>query len=105
VNLGEPRMVELVLDSLRHWVLTTGWTAFASTSGPVLGRDRRGEFDRQGPFFAALRADPVLARVKLIAEPWDLGPAATAGGLSAGLAGVERSVPRHPAWLVAARQW
>jgi glycogen operon protein len=74
LNLGEPRMVQLVLDSLRHWVLSYGVDGFRFDLGPVLGRDGRGEFDRQGPFFAALRADPVLARVKLIAEPWDLGP-------------------------------
>ncbi|MCK6424913.1 MAG: glycogen debranching protein GlgX [Burkholderiaceae bacterium] len=74
LNLAEPRVVQLVIDSLRHWVLSYGVDGFRFDLAPVLGRDAAGRFDRTAPFFAALQADPVLARVKWIAEPWDLGP-------------------------------
>ncbi len=73
-NLGEPRVVQLVLDSLRHWVLSYGVDGFRFDLAPILGRDASGVFHRAASFFAALQADPVLARVKWIAEPWDLGP-------------------------------
>ena len=74
LNLAEPRMVELVAGSLRHWVETYGVDGFRFDLAPVLARGRDGAFSREAGFFAALRADPVLASVRLIAEPWDIGP-------------------------------
>ena len=74
LNFGEPRVVQWVVDSLRHWVLAYGVDGFRFDLAPVLGRDASGAFQRGGPFFAAIQADAVLARVKWIAEPWDLGP-------------------------------
>ena len=74
LNFGEPRVVQLLMDSLRHWVLSYGVDGFRFDLAPVLGRDASGRFNRAGPFFASIQADPVLARVKWIAEPWDLGP-------------------------------
>jgi isoamylase len=76
LNLEHPRVVQLVLDSLRHWVLEFGVDGFRFDLAPLLGRSqtRQHGFDPHAPLLVALAQDPVLARVKLIAEPWDLGP-------------------------------
>ena len=68
-------------------------------------RPRRGNgFDRNAPFFAAMRQDPVLAGVKLIAEPWDIGPERLSGRrFSARLVGMERPLPPHAAPLLGRR--
>ncbi|UQE75460.1 glycogen debranching protein GlgX [Gordonia sp. PP30] len=66
-------MLRLVLDSLRYWVTEFGVDGFRFDLGTTLGRGRSG-FRRDGRFFTALRQDPVLAGVILIAEPWDIGP-------------------------------
>jgi len=73
LNLAHPRVIQLVMDSLRHWVSAYGIDGFRFDLATVLGRERHG-FDPGAGFFDALRQDPVLARVKLIAEPWDIGP-------------------------------
>jgi glycogen operon protein len=73
VNVAHPRVTQLVLDALRYWTLEFGVDGFRFDLAPVLGRTTR-EFDPQAAFFVALLQDPVLSRVKLIAEPWDLGP-------------------------------
>jgi glycogen operon protein len=65
--------MQMVLDSLRYWVGEMHVDGFRFDLAPVLGRGARG-FDRHGAFFKALHQDPLLQRVKLIAEPWDLGP-------------------------------
>lgn len=72
VNVAHPRVTQLVLDSLRYWVQDMGVDGFRFDIAPILGRTAHG-FDSQSAFFTSLRQDPVLARVKLIAEPWDLG--------------------------------
>ena len=64
---------ELILDSLRWWVEAMHVDGFRFDLAPVLGRASDG-FARQAALFATLRADPSLGYVKLIAEPWDLGP-------------------------------
>jgi isoamylase len=76
LNLEHPRVVQLVLDSLRHWVSEFGVDGFRFDLAPLLGRTRAraDAFDPYAPLFVALEQDPVLARAKLIAEPWDLGP-------------------------------
>jgi isoamylase len=76
LNLEHPRAVQLVLDSLRCWVSEYGVDGFRFDLAPLLGRTRcRADgFDPDAPLFVALAQDPVLARTKLIAEPWDLGP-------------------------------
>jgi glycogen operon protein len=61
------------MDSLRYWVTVMGVDGFRFDLGTVLGRRRTG-FSRGASFFDAIRQDPVLANVKLIAEPWDIGP-------------------------------
>jgi glycogen operon protein len=72
-NLTHPMVLRLVMDSLRYWVETFHIDGFRFDLASVLGREAQG-FDPQGGFFDAIRQDPVLARVKLIAEPWDIGP-------------------------------
>ncbi|WP_179404288.1 glycogen debranching protein GlgX [Burkholderia guangdongensis] len=73
LDLSEPRVLQLVMDSLRYWVEEMHVDGFRFDLAPILARGAR-DFDAGSAFFAALRQDPVLARVKLIAEPWDIGP-------------------------------
>lgn len=73
LNLAEPRVLQLVMDSLRYWVQEMHVDGFRFDLAPELARSAQG-FSGNAAFLAALRQDPVLARVKLIAEPWDIGP-------------------------------
>lgn len=73
LNLTHPMVLRMVTDSLRHWVTQFGIDGFRFDLAPILGRQATG-FAAEAGFFAALRQDPVLAGVKLIAEPWDIGP-------------------------------
>lgn len=72
-NLSHPRVIQLVLDSLRYWVTSFHVDGFRFDLGVTLGREAHG-FDPGAGFFDALRQDPVLSQVKLISEPWDVGP-------------------------------
>jgi glycogen debranching enzyme len=73
VDLRHPRVLQMVMDSLRLWVQDFHVDGFRFDLAPVLGRASPG-FERDGPFFKAVLQDPVLQGIKLIAEPWDLGP-------------------------------
>jgi len=73
LNVLHPRTLQLVLDSLRYWVTEMHVDGFRFDLAPTLARDPY-EFDRFARFFATVQQDPVLRTVKLIAEPWDLGP-------------------------------
>ena len=73
LNLTHPMVLRLVMDSLRHWVQDMHVDGFRFDLAPVLAREAGG-FDPGAGFLDALRQDPVLAGVKLIAEPWDIGP-------------------------------
>ena len=73
LDIRQPRVLQLVMDSLRYWVREMHVDGFRFDLAPVLGRADHG-FDAQAPFFQALAQDPLLAGVKLIAEPWDIGP-------------------------------
>jgi isoamylase len=73
VNLSHPRVLQMVMDSLRYWVNAFHVDGFRFDLTSTLGRERHG-FDPGSGFFDALRQDPTLAGVKLIAEPWDVGP-------------------------------
>ncbi len=73
LDLSHPRVLQMVADSLRYWVQEMHVDGFRFDLATVLGRTRHG-FDRHAAFFACLAQDPVLAGVKLIAEPWDIGP-------------------------------
>ena len=73
VNVMHPHVTQFVLDSLRYWVQEMGVDGFRFDLAPVLGRTHHG-FQPDAPFFIAMRQDPILARVHLIAEPWDAAP-------------------------------
>jgi glycogen operon protein len=72
LNLRHPRVLQLVMDSLRYWVLEMHVDGFRFDLAAALGREQHA-VDHLGAFFDILHQDPVLSRVKLIAEPWDLG--------------------------------
>jgi glycogen debranching enzyme GlgX len=74
LNLSEPRVLQLVMDSLRYWVQEMHVDGFRFDLATVLARDAQGAFSINSAFLAAIRQDPVLSHVKLIAEPWDMGP-------------------------------
>jgi glycogen operon protein len=73
VNFSHSRVIQLTLDSLRYWVEQFHVDGFRFDLSVTLGREANG-YDPGSGFFDALLQDPILARVKLIAEPWDLGP-------------------------------
>ncbi len=73
-DTSEPGVLRLVLDSLRYWVTEMGVDGFRFDLVSTLLRDERHHVDQEHPFKIALRDDPVLSKVKLIAEPWDMGP-------------------------------
>ncbi|MCW8834549.1 MAG: glycogen debranching protein GlgX, partial [Colwellia sp.] len=72
LNIAHPRVLQLVTDSLRYWVEVMGVDGFRFDLAPVLGRGEQ-HFSAENHFFTTLKQDPVLAKVKLIAEPWDIG--------------------------------
>jgi isoamylase len=72
VNCEHPRVRALIIDCLKYWVEEMHVDGFRFDLATVLGRDGGG-FNAQAAFFKALRAEPALAYVKLIAEPWDVG--------------------------------
>jgi isoamylase len=72
LNMQHPRVLQLMMDSLRYWVTEMHVDGFRFDLASALARELH-EVDRLGAFFDILRQDPVLDRVKLIAEPWDLG--------------------------------
>ena len=92
LNAGHPAVQRMILDSLRYWVDEFHVDGFRFDLAPVLGRgptdgtqtrgtqmhgnlaDAAQEFDAKAALFTAIRQDPVLSGVKLIAEPWDIGP-------------------------------
>jgi glycogen operon protein len=73
VNTSHPRVLQLILDSLRYWAETMEVDGFRFDLGTILGREPEG-FDPRGGFFDAIGQDPVLSRLKLVGEPWDIGP-------------------------------
>jgi glycogen operon protein len=72
LDIGHPRVLQLVMDSLRYWVERCGVDGFRFDLATTLARDDDG-FDPSASFLDAVGQDPVLSKVKLIAEPWDLG--------------------------------
>jgi glycogen debranching enzyme GlgX len=72
LNIGHPRVLQLVMDSLRYWVEACGVDGFRFDLATTLARDTTA-FDPSSSFLDAIGQDPVLSKVKLIAEPWDLG--------------------------------
>jgi glycogen operon protein len=73
LNTSHPRVLQMIMDSLRYWTEDMEVDGFRFDLGTILGREPEG-FDQRGGFFDAVSQDPVLAQVKLIGEPWDIGP-------------------------------
>jgi isoamylase len=72
LNMADAHVIRLVMDSLRYWTKEMHVDGFRFDLASVLGREG-GRFQSAAAFFDAVSQDPVLAGVKLIAEPWDLG--------------------------------
>ena len=72
LNMRHPRVLQLIMDSLRYWVLDMHVDGFRFDLASALARELH-EVDKLGAFFDIIHQDPVLSQVKLIAEPWDLG--------------------------------
>ena len=79
LNMRSPQVLQLIMDSLRYWVLEMHVDGFRFDLASTLARELY-DVDRLGAFFDIVHQDPVLSQVKLIAEPWDLG----AGGYQVG---------------------
>ena len=73
LDLTHPRVLQLVMDSLRYLATKIGVDGFRYDLASVLGRDSQHKFDSESHFFSCLKQDPVLCRLKHIAEPWDIG--------------------------------
>jgi glycogen operon protein len=72
LNMRHPRVLQLIMDSLRYWVLEMHVDGFRFDLAATLARELH-EVDKLGAFLDIIHQDPVLSQVKLIAEPWDLG--------------------------------
>ena len=73
LNVRHPRVLQLIMDSLRYWVTDMHVDGFRFDLASTLARELY-EVDRLGAFFDIIHQDPTLSQVKLIAEPWDVGP-------------------------------
>ena len=73
LNVGNPHVLQLIMDSLRYWVQEMHVDGFRFDLAAALARDLY-EINMLSAFFQVIQQDPVLSRVKLIAEPWDVGP-------------------------------
>jgi glycogen operon protein len=80
LDATHPQVLKLVTDSLRYWVEEMHVDGFRFDLAPALARGTDGDVDRISAFFAVVHQDPVLSRIKLVAEPWDVG----AGGYQVG---------------------
>ena len=72
-NVGHPHSLQLIMDSLRYWVLEMHVDGFRFDLASALAREFY-DVDRLAAFFELIQQDPVISQVKLIAEPWDVGP-------------------------------
>ncbi|WP_139980523.1 glycogen debranching protein GlgX [Nocardioides litoris] len=73
LNVGNPHALQLIMDSLRYWVTEMHVDGFRFDLASTLAREFY-EVDRLATFFELVQQDPVVSQVKLIAEPWDIGP-------------------------------
>jgi isoamylase len=72
LNVPHPQVLQLIMDSLRYWVLEMHVDGFRFDLAAALARELH-EVDKLSAFFDVIHQDPVLSQVKLIAEPWDIG--------------------------------
>ena len=95
VNLSHMRVIQMVADSLRYWAQEMHVDGFRFDLGTILAREPNG-FDNQSGFLKAVTQDPVLGKLKLIAEPWDCGPGGyQVGGFPPGWAEWNDQYPRY----------
>jgi isoamylase len=73
LNVRHPRVLQFIMDSLRYWILEMHVDGFRFDLASTLARELH-DVDRLGAFFDIIHQDPIISQVKLIAEPWDVGP-------------------------------
>ena len=73
MNFDSHQTLRLTMDALRYWVTEYQIDGFRFDLAPIMARQHR-HFNREAPFFHAVHQDPILSQVKMIAEPWDIGP-------------------------------
>lgn len=73
LDMSHSAVLDLTIESLRYWARDMKVDGFRFDLGPILGRNPH-DFDSGAPFFKAIADDPILSKVKVIAEPWDIGP-------------------------------
>jgi len=73
LNFANPRVVELVLDSLRYWIEEMQIDGFRFDLATTLARDENNQYDPNHPLLRGMIQDPIISKAKLIAEPWDVG--------------------------------
>jgi glycogen operon protein len=73
LDMTDPRVLQMIMDSLRYWVTEMHVDGFRFDLASTLARELH-DVDRLGAFFDIIQQDPIISQVKLIAEPWDLGP-------------------------------
>ncbi len=104
LNLNHPHVLKMVTDALRYWVREMHVDGFRFDLAATLAR-RDGRLQHGSNFLTAIEQDPVLSRVKLIAEPWDLGPQRLSRRRFSGrLVGMERSFSRRRPAVLARRR-
>ena len=96
LNMQHPRVLQLIMDSLRYWVTEMHVDGFRFDLASTLARELY-EVDKLGAFFDIIHQDPVLSQVKLIAEPGTWRAATRSATFPSWLGGVERQVPRQRA--------
>ena len=95
LNARHPHTLQLIMDSLRYWVLEMHVDGFRFDLASTLARELH-DVDRLSAFFDLVQQDPVVSQVKLIAEPWDVGEGGYQVGNFPGFVDrVEREVSRH----------
>ncbi len=104
-DMTNPRVLQLIMDSLRYWVTEMHVDGFRFDLASTLARELH-DVDKLSAFFDIIQQDPVISQVKLIAEPWDVGPGGyQVGNFPVALERVERQVPRlHPSFLEGRRR-
>ena len=93
-------VLQLIMDSLRYWVDRDARRRLSLRSRQHPGPRAATKSNKLGAFFDIIHQDPVLSKVKLIAEPWDLGPGGYQVGNFPCLDGMERQIPRLGAPLL-----
>jgi glycogen operon protein len=73
LNVREPQVLRMIMDSLRYWITEMHVDGFRFDLASVLARELH-DVDRLSGFFDVIQQDPIVSQVKLIAEPWDVGP-------------------------------